>query len=108
MQLQIRSREGGIGPDLRASIERRARFTLGRFGKQIRQAKVYLRRSGKGNCCRIVVHLSRSAQVCLEDADGVDVETMVHRALDRTGRLVGRQLERQRGVTLIPNEIDAG
>ena len=96
MQLQVLSRGVEIGPALRIAIERRVRFTFGRFGARIRRVKVTFQRRGEETCCRIVVYLAKSAQMCVEDADADGPEAVVERLFDRVGRLAGRELERQR------------
>ena len=107
MRLEIRSQAIDIGQELRATIERRLRFVLGRFGTHIGSVQVHLAdlngpRGGMDKRCRIVVRLVRAGQVFVEDTDN-DLGAVVDRATDRVGQSVSRELERRhnRGGRLV-------
>lgn len=100
MHVKIRARKIEIDEALRAHVNRRLRFALGRFGERI--AKVAVRfedangtRGGVDKLCQIDVALRPSGNVIVEDIDA-DLRTVVDRAADRAGRAVARNLQRHR------------
>ncbi len=100
MRLEIRSPHLEIDNELRAHIERRLRFVLGRFGTRISGVTVFVAdlngpRGGIDKRCRIVVRLIRSGEVFVEDVD-TDLGVVMDRAADRVGLSVSRELERRR------------
>jgi hypothetical protein len=100
MRLELRSRDVQLSKDSRESVERRLRFVLGRFASRISRATVYLcSQSGTHGDpvlgCQIVVSLGRSSEVRIEDS-GTDLDTVAHRAVDRAGESVRRELECRR------------
>ncbi len=87
---------------LRAHVERRLHFALGRFGGRVRQATVRLSdlngpRGGLDKVCRIAVRLPAVRDLVVDDADG-DLYVAIDRAADRVGRSVGRRLARGRSA----------
>jgi len=91
-----------VSEALRAHVERRLHFALGRFGGRVRQATVRLSdlngpRGGVDKACRIAVRLPASPDLVVEDADG-DLYVAIDRAAERAGRSVGRHLARGRGA----------
>jgi ribosomal subunit interface protein len=100
MRVDIRGHGFPVSAALRAHIERRLHFALGRFGGRVRQAMVRVSdlngpRGGVDKACRIAVRLPASPAVVVEDADG-DLYVAIDRAADRIGRSVGRHLARDR------------
>ena len=100
MQIYIRARKIEVDEALRAHVDRRLRFALGRFGERI--AKVTVRfedangaRGGVDKQCHIEVALRPSGNVLVEDLDP-DIRTVVDRAADRAARAVERDLQRRR------------
>ena len=96
MRIQIRERNVKVTEDLRAHVEGRLGFALGRFGDRI--GRVMVRFSGNGaeggsldQRCRIEVDL-RPRSVMVEDRD-VDLFAAVDHAARRVARSVARALE---------------
>jgi len=99
MKIHIRGRNVELTDVLRAHVERRLGFALGRFGQRI--GRVLLRFSdmnGEGGYvdkrCQIDVGM-RPRSVRVEHTD-VDLFVALDRAADRASRSVGRALERER------------
>ncbi len=99
MKIQIRGRNVELTKVLRARVERRLRFALGRFGERI--GRVSLRfsdtnshRGGVDKRCQIDVGL-RPRSVRVEDTDADLIVALGH-AADRASRSVARALERER------------
>ena len=100
MRVDIRGQGFSVSEALRAHVERRLHFALGRFGGRVRQATVRLSdlngpRGGLDKACRIAVRLPALRDLVVEDADG-DLYIAIDRAAERAGRSVGRQLARGR------------
>ena len=99
MHVDIRSRKIEVDEGLRAHVDRRLRFALGRFGERI--AKVTVRfedangaRGGVDKQCQIDIALRPSGNVLVEDLDA-DLRAVVDRAADRAARAVERHLQRR-------------
>ena len=100
MRMQIRS-QNALSAPLRSTIERRIRFVLGRFSGRVTSVTVLLTELQEPggmatNLCKIIVHLHKRGQVCLEDTDA-HVQAAVDHATRRIGHAVQRALERPRG-----------
>ena len=100
MRVDIRGQGFSVSEALRAHVERRLHFALGRFGGRVRQATVRLSdlngpRGGVDKACRIAVRLPAWPDLVVEDADG-DLYVAIDRAAERAGRSVGRHLARGR------------
>jgi len=100
MQVKIRTRKIELDEALRAHVDRRLRFALGRFGERI--AKVVVRfedangaRGGVDKQCQLDVALQPSGNVLVEDVDA-DLHALVDRAAHRAARAVSRDLQRRR------------
>lgn len=100
MQVDIRARKIEVDEALRAHVDRRLRFALGRFGERI--AKVTVRfedangaRGGVDKQCQLDVALRPSGNVLVEEIDA-DLLAVVDRAADRAARAVDRDLQRRR------------
>lgn len=99
MRIHIRERNLEVSKDLRAHVERRLSFALGRFGDGIgrvtvRFSEINGRGGGVDKRCQIDVDL-RPRNVREEDTD-VNVFAAVDHAADRLARSVARALERER------------
>ena len=96
MKIQIRGKKIGVTRVLRARVERRLGFALGRFGERI--DRVLLRFSDTNGDvdkrCQIDVGL-RPRSVRVEHTDA-DLFVALDRAADRASRSVARALERER------------
>jgi ribosome-associated translation inhibitor RaiA len=100
MTLSIRTHGWEAGPDLRAYVERRLGFALGRLGPRVRAVTAYLEdvngpRGGPDKRCRLVARLAGGADVVVEDT-GSDAQELIDRAANRLGRAAHRQVERVR------------
>jgi ribosome hibernation promoting factor len=110
MKILIRGRVRA-GAAVRAYVERRLQFSLGRFSRRVERAMVHLDdvngpRGGEDKVCRIEVRLRPSGNVFVEESGSV-VLAAVAGAADRVGRAVSRALERRRSIdralwTLLP------
>lgn len=81
-------------------IERRLRFALGRFGRQIRRVQVILgdingHRGGTDKQCRMRLLLVPKGEVVVEDT-AESVEAVTANCAERAARSVARWLMRQR------------
>lgn len=100
MDITIRARKVRVDEVLRAYIDRRLRFALGRFGEHITKVTISFEdangaRGGVDKQCQIEVALRASGSVLVDDIDA-DVRTVVDRVAERVARAVGRNLQRQR------------
>ncbi len=100
MNFNISARGIELTDALRARVERRLRFALGRFADRIERVRVLVSHETgpKGghndNCYRIQVAVhGRLPSVRIEQADS-NVEAVVDWAADRVGRAVARKLDR--------------
>jgi len=97
MKLRIRGRDVAMTKVLRAHIDRRIGFALGRFGERIGQVVVTFSK-GKGlrskeRVCQIDAAL-RPRSVRVEDSDK-DAFAAVNHAANRLSRSIGRALAEQ-------------
>ena len=106
MKMEVRANQRRVGATLRHHIEKRLRFALGRFGRQIQAVKVQLSdlngpRGGVDQCCRVEVNLVSGGRLIVEDTQSY-LYAAISRAAERVGRVVARHLARQRGAQRIP------
>ncbi len=99
MQLKIVARNIDMSPSLRALVERRLRFALGRFGTRLKRVVVCLRdlngpRGGLGNQCRVEARLHPKGLVHAEVTE-TGIEKAVSAAADLIARRVRRGLDRR-------------
>ena len=104
MRLEIRGQHVEVTDALRAHVERRLLFALGRFGSRILQVTVCLAdlngpRGGRDTQCRMVAEMPQGGKVIVEDID-VDLYAALDCAAERLGRAVARELERRREHSL--------
>ena len=102
MRLHIKQLGVSLTPEDAATIERRVRFALGRFGHRIRRTEVLLvdsngPRGGQDQHCTIHVVLAGLPPVVVEVQD-VDPLAAVNRALDRVARRTRDSANRQRDL----------
>jgi putative sigma-54 modulation protein len=105
MRLDIRGRDIWLTGALLQHVERRLRGALKRFATRVREVKVRVadvngRRGGIDKRCRVVVRLAPFGHVAVEDVDR-NLYAAIARAVDRTGRRVGRKVERLRERRLV-------
>ncbi len=99
MKILIRSRLRASAA-VRAYVERRLHFSLGRFSQRVERAMVHLQdvngpRGGEDKLCRIEVRLRPGGSVFVEES-GSAVLAAVAGAAERVGRAVSRAVERRR------------
>jgi hypothetical protein len=99
MRLEIRNNDGArLGRELRASVDRKLRLVLGRFGSWVGRVVVsftpFAGPEGISPRCRIVVSLRRSGQVRVE-ITAADLDSALERAVHRIGAAVSRELMRR-------------
>jgi ribosome-associated translation inhibitor RaiA len=82
---------------LKAYIERRLRFALGRFGDRVGQVTVRMSGNANEKECRISTELRPFGRVAVRESDP-DLFVAIDRATGRVGRLFGRELQRVRDV----------
>ena len=100
MQIDIRAKKIEVDEALRAHVDRRLRFALGRFGERIGRVTVRFddangTRGGVDKRCQIDVALRPSGNVIVDDIDA-DLCTVVDRTSERVARAVDRDLRRRR------------
>lgn len=100
MDIQITGRNVALDDELRAHVERRLSFALGRFERRIQHIDVRLTdlngpRRGLDQNCRIAVHLRPRGDIVVQDRSA-DPLGAVSAAAARVGTAVRRRLERRR------------
>ena len=100
MRLSVRTLGMETTDAIRAHVERRVRFAVGRFGQRLEEVSVRLGdangpRGGTDKTCRVVATLGGTGRLVVEDADA-DLYVAVDRATNRLGRAVARAVERRR------------
>jgi putative sigma-54 modulation protein len=98
VRIFVRSRQVEVDATVRAHIERRLRFGLGRFSERIRRVTLQIvdingPRGGEDTVCRIEVRLLPTGSIFVEDTDA-DLQAVIDRATDRAGRSVARAIKR--------------
>ncbi|KAA1259593.1 hypothetical protein LF1_21270 [Rubripirellula obstinata] len=104
MSLSINDSSGLLDSDMRLFTERRFQFALSRFDSRIDGVEVTVTRTGKGQRagkgqgidqheCSVAIDIRRSEKVSLIEID-TDLKKCVVRAAERSGRAVGRSVER--------------
>ena len=101
MKIVIRSRIRASAA-VRAYVERRLQFSLGRVSQRVERAVVHLEdvngpRGGEDKVCRIEVRLRPTGDVLVEES-GSEVLAAVAGAAERVGRAVSRAVERRRDM----------
>ena len=98
MQIEIRGRAVELTQPIKEHVERRLSFALGRFGTQVRSARVRLEdlngpKGGLDKRCRVTLSGDLIGQSFVEATDA-DLYTAIDRAAGAAGRAVSRSLER--------------
>ena len=101
MKILIRGRIR-VSAAVRAYVERRLQFSLGRFSRRVERAMVHLAdvngpRGGEDKVCRIEVRLRPTGNVFVEES-GCAILAAVAGAAERVGRAVSRAVERRRDI----------
>lgn len=99
MKIDIRTHRVELTEALRAYVERRLRFALGRFGERIAAVTVTIQdlngpRGGVDKQCRITATLASAGHLRVEVLDA-EITPAVDQAAGRIGRTVAREFERQ-------------
>jgi ribosomal subunit interface protein len=102
MKTQVRSKQTEVDESVRAYVERRLQFALGRHSARILHATMHIvdlngPRGGEDKSCRIEVRLRPTGNVFVEHTDA-DLYAAVDRAAERMGRAVSRVVERVRHI----------
>ena len=87
---------------MRAYLERRIRFALGRFSRSIRRVRLRVShgiRGGVGTEVRITIGLLPSGRIVLIEG-APDLHAAFDRAVDRLARRIARRMERSRSTGL--------
>ena len=97
MRIEIRGRGLTTSDGLRARLERRLAFALGRFAPRIGRVRVRLEdvngpRGGVDKRCRLEVAIHPDLTVVVEEPDP-DLYAAIDRAADQTGQALGRAAE---------------
>jgi ribosomal subunit interface protein len=100
MKLEISGQRIEETQGLSAHIERRLRFTLGRFGARVGRVAVTMAdlhepRGGIDKQCRMTAAIVPKGKIIV-DVNDADMFSAVDRAADRLGRVVAQELERRR------------
>ncbi|HJT68577.1 MAG TPA: HPF/RaiA family ribosome-associated protein [Terriglobales bacterium] len=96
MRIRVNVNDADASDAIKNYVERRLRFTLGRFGRRVGHITVRIRPDGpSGNQCRIRAEVVPFGQVIAEQTDS-DLFAAVDRAAGKIGRQFGRELERIR------------
>lgn len=99
MKIEIEADEAASVEGLHRFVRHRVDFALGPREDQILSVKLQISgakemRDGKDKRCRVLVTLSDHQRVMVESMDA-NLYVSVHRAVDRAGWTVARQLARQ-------------
>jgi len=100
MEVEIRSQNLHVDEAIKTHVERRMEFALEQFNSWISHVLVHLEdvngpRRGIDKQCRILVSIKGGKTIKVEDID-VDMISVVNRAADRVGQVVGREVDRRR------------
>lgn len=101
MDVQINIRNADLADALRAYVERRLHFALGRFIGRLGRVKVQISdingpRGGVDKSCRISAELLPGRRLVLQEAVDANLYVAVDNATERIGRSFGRKLARDR------------
>ena len=100
MELEIRVKHTDLTEALRSYVERRLRFSLGRFGGRVGRVTVRISdlngpRGGNDKCCHLSAEAVPAGWVGVEATDA-NLYAAIDRATERLGRSFRRHLERMR------------
>jgi putative sigma-54 modulation protein len=102
MRLRVTSRGTDLKPDLKAFVERRVHFALGRFAGRVKAVSVRLAgvdSPGEGSeaCCSVRVEAGSGAPLIVTERQP-HIDSAVVRAVERVERTVQRQLMLERAA----------
>jgi ribosomal subunit interface protein len=100
VNIEIRVRNVPLTDELKAHADQRLHLALSRFSNRIRSVKVMFEdvngpKGGPDKKCAVTVKLDAGDELRVEDSNG-DLRFIVDGVADRIGRLVAREIERQR------------
>jgi ribosome-associated translation inhibitor RaiA len=100
VRLEIRSPRLRLGETMRAYVERRMRFALGRMASTLGQVVVRLAdvngpRGGEDKRCRVSLAVRPHTRIIVEEVDH-DLYAAIDRAAGRAGRIAARAVGRRR------------
>jgi ribosome-associated translation inhibitor RaiA len=106
MKIHVRSRKAEVDETVRAQIERRLQFSLGKFSPSILRVAVQIvdlngPRGGEDKSCRIELRLLPTGSIFVADTDA-DLYAAVDRAADRAAQCVSRATRRTRQIQRNP------
>ncbi|WP_313953496.1 HPF/RaiA family ribosome-associated protein [Accumulibacter sp.] len=98
MQIEIHAHGFPLSEALRAHVERRFQFAVGRFEDRVQGVIVRLSdlngpRGGVDKHCQVQLRLRGLPKIVIKDTEA-DTYVAVDRAADRSGRTLGRNLQR--------------
>ena len=104
MEVQIHIHNTDLVGALQKYVERRLRFSLGRFVGRLGRVRVRVTdvngpRGGVDKSCRVSAEMLPSGKLVLQEAVDANLYVAVDHATERIGRSVGRQVERDREVS---------
>ena len=102
MQIDLQAHDFLLTEGLRVHVEQRLRFALNRFQDRVARVAVRLSdvngpRGGVDKHCHLQVRLRGLPDIVVRETQA-DLYVAVDRAAERTGRTLGRYLQRARGV----------
>ena len=102
MQIDLQAHDFLLTEGLRVHVEQRLRFALNRFQDRVARVAVRLSdvngpRGGLDKHCHLQVRLRGLPDIVVRETQA-DLYVAVDRAAERTGRTLGRYLQRARGV----------
>lgn len=100
MRIDIHTSGFELTDGIREHTQRRLQFALSWASYEVRKVVVRLSdingpRGGKDKRCNILIPLTRSADIVIEDTEA-DLYVAIDRAVERAERSLARRLERQR------------
>jgi putative sigma-54 modulation protein len=100
VNIEIRGRNVPLRDEVKAHADQRLHLALSRFSNRIRSVKVVFEdvngpKGGPDKRCAVNVKLDVGEELRVEDGNG-DLRFLIDNVADRVGRLVARELERQR------------
>jgi ribosomal subunit interface protein len=101
MDVHIRIRGTDLTEAIRSYVERRLRFSLGRFASRLGRVTVRISdvngpRGGVDKVCRISAKLTQSGQVVVQETVDANLYAAIDHATERIGQSCGREVRRLR------------
>jgi ribosome-associated translation inhibitor RaiA len=100
VNIEIRGKPKDVPSELKKHAVQRLHLSLSRYSNRIRSVRVLFEKlptapQGPEKRCIVSVKLDFGDELTVEDSNG-DAQFIIDNAVDRVGRLVARELERQR------------